>query len=202
MTRTRLAILISGGGSNMQALLRAAEDPAFPAQPVLVLANRPDAGGLAAATERGILTLAIDHKAFGKDREGFERAIDAALRAEQVELVALAGFMRVLTPWFVGRWAGRMINIHPSLLPKYKGLGTHRRAIDAGEAVAGCSVHWVTSGVDEGAVIAQAEVAVRPGDTEETLAARVLCAEHDLYPRAVRLVCAALSDGKVNPPKP
>lgn len=189
MTRLRLAILISGRGSNMEALLSAAEDPAYPAKPVLVASNRPDAKGLETAAAAGIPTLAIDHKLYGKDREAFERALDKALTDAGTEIIALAGFMRVLTPWFVTRWEGRMINIHPSLLPKYKGLDTHQRAIDAGDTEAGCTVHWVSAGVDEGEIIAQAAVRVLPGDTAETLAARTLPEEHKLYPRALALAC-------------
>jgi len=189
MTRLNLAILISGRGSNMEALLSAAEDPAYPAKPVLVASNRPDAKGLETAAASGIPTLAIDHKLYGKDREAFERALDKALTEAGTEIIALAGFMRVLTPWFVTRWEGRMINIHPSLLPKYKGLDTHQRAIDAGDAEAGCSVHWVSAGVDEGEIIAQAAVPILPGDTADTLAARTLPEEHKLYPRALALAC-------------
>ena len=189
MTRLNLAILISGRGSNMEALLSAAEDPAYPAKPVLVASNRPDAKGLETAAASGIPTLAIDHKLYGKDREAFERALDKALNEAGTEIIALAGFMRVLTPWFVTRWEGRMINIHPSLLPKYKGLDTHQRAIDAGDAEAGCSVHWVSAGVDEGEIIAQAAVPILPGDTADTLAARTLPEEHKLYPRALALAC-------------
>lgn len=189
MTRLRLAILISGRGSNMEALLSAAEDPAYPAKPVLVASNRPDAKGLGTAAAAGIPTLAIDHKLYGKDREAFERELDKALTDAGTEIIALAGFMRVLTPWFVTRWEGRMINIHPSLLPKYKGLDTHQRAIDAGDAEAGCTVHWVSAGVDEGEIIAQAAVPILPGDTADTLAARTLPEEHRLYPRALALAC-------------
>ncbi len=189
MTRLKLAILISGRGSNMEALLSASEDPDYPARPVLVASNRPDAKGLETAAAAGIPTLAIDHKLYGKDREAFERALDKALTDAGTEIIALAGFMRVLTPWFVTRWEGRMINIHPSLLPKYKGLDTHQRAIDAGDAEAGCTVHWVSAGVDEGEIIAQAAVPILPGDTAETLAARTLPEEHKLYPRALALAC-------------
>lgn len=192
MTRLNLAILISGRGSNMQALLQAAENPDFPAKPVLVLSNRPDAKGLDTAAAAGIPALTIDHTRYGKDREAFERALDAALTQAGTEIIALAGFMRVLTPWFVTRWAGRMINIHPSLLPKYKGLHTHQRAIEAGDAEAGCTVHWVSPGVDEGAIIAQAAIPILPGDTPDTLAARILPEEHRLYPRALAIACARL----------
>jgi phosphoribosylglycinamide formyltransferase 1 len=176
----------------MEALLKAAEDPAFPAKPVLVASNRPDAKGLETAANAGIPTRAIDHKLYGKDREAFERALDKALTDAGTEIIALAGFMRVLTPWFVTRWEGRMINIHPSLLPKYKGLDTHQRAIDAGDAEAGCTVHWVSAGVDEGEIIAQAAVPILPGDTADSLAARTLPEEHRLYPRALAIACARL----------
>jgi formyltetrahydrofolate-dependent phosphoribosylglycinamide formyltransferase len=192
MTRLKLAILISGRGSNMEALLQAAEDPGYPAQPVLVASNRLDAKGLETAASAGIATAFVDHKLYGKDREAFERALDAILEEAGTEIIALAGFMRVLTPWFVDKWAGRMINIHPSLLPKYKGLHTHQRAIDAGDAEGGCSVHWVSAGVDDGEVIAQARVPIQPGDTEDTLAARVLVEEHKLYPQALAMACQRL----------
>ncbi len=186
MTRLKTAILISGRGSNMRAILAAAKASDYPAAPTLVLSNRPAAEGLTHAAEHGIATAAIDHKPFGKDREAFERAMQNVLLTHEIEMIVLAGFMRILTPWFVGRWTGRMINIHPSLLPKYPGLNTHQRAIDAGDAEAGCSVHWVTEGVDQGDVIAQARVTIRPDDTAETLAARILPEEHKLYPEAVR----------------
>ncbi|MEQ1609839.1 MAG: phosphoribosylglycinamide formyltransferase [Hyphomonadaceae bacterium] len=182
MTRTRLGILISGRGSNMEALLKAAQDPAWPCEPVLVLANKPDAGGLEKARGFGVKAVAVDHKIYGKDREAFERAMNDVLEREGVELVALAGFMRVLTPWFVNQWAGRLLNIHPALLPKYPGVNTHSRALAAGDLVHGCTVHQVTAGVDEGPVIGSAEVDVLAGDTETVLAARVLKAEHVLYP--------------------
>ena len=185
MTRIPLAILISGRGSNMAALLKAAEDPDWPGDPVLVLSNRPGAKGLETAAAAGIATETVDHKPFGKDREAFERALDAVLIRHGIEFIALAGFMRVLTHWFVRRWSGRLVNIHPSLLPKYPGLDTHARAIAAGDRLAGCSVHHVTEGVDEGEVIDQESVAILPGDTPETLAARVLVKEHELYPRAL-----------------
>ena len=185
MTRTRLAIFISGRGSNMDALLKATEDPGYPAEPVLVLSNRPDAAGLQVAAAAGVPTACIDHRPFGQDREAFERAIQATLEGHDVAFIALAGFMRVLSPWFVSRWAGRMVNIHPSLLPKHKGLNTHARAIAAGDREAGCTVHWVSDGVDEGAIIARARVPIRPSDTPETLAARILPEEHRLYPLAL-----------------
>lgn len=187
MNRLRTAILISGRGSNMQAILKASTSSDYPANPILVLSNRPQVAGLDQAKRLGIATLTVDHRPFGKDREAFERAMQAMLLEHRVEMIVLAGFMRILTPWFVRQWPRRMINIHPSLLPKYPGLNTHQRAIEAGDQEAGCSVHWVTEGVDEGDVIAQARVPVEPGDTAETLAARILPQEHALYPRAVKL---------------
>jgi phosphoribosylglycinamide formyltransferase-1 len=178
--RKRVAVLISGRGSNLKSLMDADQD-AY--QIVLVASNIEDAGGLAIAREAGIATFAKSHK--GLKRAGFDALIDEQLRAHGIEAVALAGYMRILSEDFVARWAGRMLNIHPSLLPLYKGLDTHARAIDAGDAEAGCSVHIVTAGLDEGPVIAQARVPILPGDTPETLAARVLVEEHRLYPRAL-----------------
>lgn len=186
MSRLRTAILISGRGSNMRAILTASNSPDFPADPVLVLSNRPEAAGLEQAARLGVATESIDHRPYGKDREAFERAMQVVLLDHRVEMIVLAGFMRILTPWFVRQWPRRMINIHPSLLPKYPGLNTHQRAIEAGDHEAGCSVHWVTEGVDEGDVIAQARVSIEPGDSAETLAGRILTQEHLLYPRAVK----------------
>lgn len=154
----------------------------FPARPVLVLSNRPDAGGLAKAAERGIPTAVVDHRDFSEDRAAFESAIDAELEQAGAEIVCLAGFMRVLKPEFVSRWQGRMLNIHPSLLPKYRGLDTHARALAAGDAEHGCSVHEVTAELDGGPILGQARVPVLPGDTPESLAQRVLPMEHRLYP--------------------
>lgn len=185
----RVAVLISGTGSNLRALVEAS-DPSY--EVALVLSNRPEAAGLALAAERGIPTLALPHAPYGKDRQAHEAAVDAALRDHDIEVVALAGYMRVLTPWLVGRWSGRMLNIHPSLLPKYPGLDTHRRAIESGDAEAGCTVHLVSEGVDEGPVLDQARVPVLEGDTPETLAARVLEAEHRLYPAALSRFCGEL----------
>ena len=187
-SKIRTAIFISGRGSNMMALVEAAKAQDFPAEFVLVVSNDPNAAGLAWAAERGIKTLAVDHKPFGKDREAHERAIDAAIDAEGVEFICLAGYLRVLTPFLVDRWAGKMINIHPALLPAFKGLHTHERAIEAGAVEHGATVHWVSSGVDEGEIIAQARVPVLAGDTAEVLAARVLAEEHKLYPAALRQV--------------
>jgi phosphoribosylglycinamide formyltransferase-1 len=184
-----VAVLISGRGSNMASLIEAASDPAYPAAVALVLSNRPGAGGLAHAAAAGIATLVVDHKAF-PDREGFERALDRALSEARAELVCLAGFMRVLTPSFVERWRGRMLNVHPSLLPLFKGLGTHARALAAGVRVHGCTVHYVVPELDSGPIVAQEAVPVRWDDTEATLAARVLEAEHRLYPQALAAVAA------------
>lgn len=180
--KTKVAALISGRGSNMEALVRAAQDPACPFEIALVLANKADAGGLATAQAAGIEALCVPSKPFGKDREAHERAVDGALRERGIQVIALAGYMRILTPFLVDAWEGRMLNIHPSLLPKYPGLDTHARAIAAGEAEAGCTVHLVTAGVDEGPILGQARVAIQPGDDDHALAARVLVEEHKLYP--------------------
>ncbi len=181
----RVAILISGGGSNMVALAESMAGD-HPARPVLVLSNDPEAGGLAKAAAMGIATAAVDHRPFGKDRAGFEAELLKPLAKAAPDIVCLAGFMRVLTPGFVNHFAGRMLNIHPSLLPKYPGLHTHQRALDAGDAEAGCTVHEVTPVLDDGPVLGQARVPVMPGDTAETLAARVLVQEHRLYPAVLR----------------
>ncbi len=181
----RVAILISGGGSNMVALAESMAGD-HPARPVLVLSNDPEAGGLAKAAAMGIATAAVDHRPFGKDRAGFEAELLKPLMEAAPDIVCLAGFMRVLTPGFVNHFAGRMLNIHPSLLPKYPGLHTHQRALDAGDAEAGCTVHEVTPVLDDGPVLGQARVPVMPGDTAETLAARVLVQEHRLYPAVLR----------------
>jgi phosphoribosylglycinamide formyltransferase-1 len=180
--KTRVAILISGAGSNMAALIDAARAPDYPAEIAVVIANNPEAGGLNIARGYGIPAEVIDHRPFGKDREAHERAIDTVLRAHGVEIVALAGYMRVLTPWLVGQWAGKMLNIHPSLLPLYPGLHTHARAIAAGDAEAGCTIHLVTEGVDDGPILGQAVVPIMAGDTPASLAERVKVAEHALYP--------------------
>ncbi len=189
----RVAVLISGAGSNMAALIDAgrAKDAAF--EVVLVVSNRPDAGGLAVADAKGVTVVAVDHAPFGADREAHERAVDAALTEAGVKVVALAGYMRLLTPWLVKRWAGRMLNVHPSLLPLYPGLGTHARALAAGDAEAGCSIHLVTDGVDEGPVLAQARVPVLADDTPDSLSQRVRVAEHALYPQTLAAFCRGLS---------
>ena len=183
--RTRVAVLISGRGSNMTALIEAARDPDYPAAVALVLSNEPEAAGLRAAAEAGIPTAVLDHRPHGRDREAHERAIDVALREAGIELVCLAGYMRLLTPWLVRRWEGRMLNIHPSLLPAFPGLHTHERALAAGVRLHGCTVHLVTEAMDAGPILGQAAVAVRADDTADTLAARVLAQEHGLYPAAL-----------------
>ena len=192
--RVPTAVLISGRGSNMTALLRAAADPAFPARIVRVLSNRPDAPGLAVARAFGVPASVVDHRPWRGDRAGHEAAIVAALAADGVELVCLAGYMRLLTPLLVGHFAGRMLNIHPSLLPAFPGLRTHERALAAGVKLHGCTVHLVTEGMDEGPILAQAAVPVLVGDTPETLAARVLAQEHALYPTALAQRAWALPD--------
>lgn len=191
--RARVAVLISGRGSNMAALLAAATDPAYPAEVVLVLANKAGAAGLATAQAAGIATAVVESRAFKGDRAGFEAAMQAVLERHGVELVALAGFMRVLTEGFVTRWFGRLVNIHPSLLPSFPGLETHERALAAGVRLHGCTVHLVSPGVDEGPILAQAAVPVLAGDDADSLAARVLAQEHRLYPAAL----AWLATGRV-----
>jgi phosphoribosylglycinamide formyltransferase-1 len=187
--KKRVAILISGGGSNMLRLL-GSMDADHPAEPVLVLSNRPDAGGLAKADALGVPTAVVDHRPFHGDRPAFEAALQQALQAAKPDILCLAGFMRILTPGFTRAWAGRMLNIHPSLLPKYPGLHTHERAIEAGDTEAGCSVHEVTEDLDAGPILGQARVPIRPGDTPDTLAARVLDQEHRLYPAVLRRFAA------------
>lgn len=189
MTR-RVAILISGGGSNMMALLRDMEMGDHPACAVLVASNDPGAGGLAKAAALGVATVAVDHRPFGADRAAFEAALMRPILAVGADLICLAGFMRVLTPGFVEPFAGRMLNIHPSLLPLYPGLHTHARALAAGDAEAGCTVHEVTPVLDDGPILGQARVPVLPDDTAETLAARVLVQEHRLYPAVLRRFAA------------
>lgn len=194
--RKRVAVLISGRGSNMLALMEAARARDYPAEIVLVISNRVDAPGLGHARGQGIPTAAIDHRAFAT-REAFDQAIDTALKAAQVDLVALAGFMRLQSSGFAEAWAGRQINIHPSLLPLFKGLHPQRQALEAGVRISGCTVHFVTPELDSGPIIAQAAVPVVAGDTEDSLSARILLAEHQLYPQALALVAtgAARLDG-------
>ena len=182
--KKRVAVLISGSGSNMASLIAAGQAEA-PYEVVVVISNVADVAGLEKARAAGVEALTVEHKPFGKDREAHEREIDALLVERNVEVIALAGYMRLLTPWLVQKWAGRMLNIHPSLLPLYPGLNTHARAIEAGDAEAGCTVHIVTEGVDEGPVLGQARVSILPGDTPETLAQRVKATEHTLYPQTL-----------------
>jgi phosphoribosylglycinamide formyltransferase 1 len=182
----RVAILISGGGSNMLSLLHAMGQGGHPCTPVLVASNDPAAGGLSKAAALGVATAAVDHRPFGRDRAGFEAALLQPLLAAQPDILCLAGFMRILTPDFIRRFEGRMLNIHPSLLPKYPGLHTHQRALDAGDRTAGCTVHEVIAELDAGPILGQASVPVLPGDTAESLAARVLVEEHRLYPATLR----------------
>lgn len=188
----RLGVLISGRGSNLQALIDACATAGFPARIALVLSNKPDAAGLSRAQAVGIPTAVVNHRDF-PDRENFERAVDAKLQAAGVELLCLAGFMRVLTAWFVSRWQGKLINIHPSLLPSFPGVDTHARALTAGVRFSGCTVHYVVPDVDAGPIILQAAVPVLAADTPDSLAARILQAEHRAYPFAVRLI----AEGKV-----
>lgn len=185
MSHKRVAILISGGGSNMVSLVDSMTDD-HPARPCLVLSNDANAGGLTKAAERSIPTASVDHRPFKGDRAAFEAELLKPLEEAQPDIVCLAGFMRVLTGDFVSRFQGRMLNIHPSLLPKYKGLNTHARAIEAGDAEHGCSVHEVTAALDDGPILGQARVDIEPGDTSEALAARVLVWEHKLYPAVLR----------------
>jgi phosphoribosylglycinamide formyltransferase-1 len=184
----RVAILISGGGSNMAALV-ASMTAGHPARPVLVVSNEPGVRGLDLAAAQGIATACVPHRDH-PDRAGFEAALTGVIEAARPDLICLAGFMRILTPAFVTRHAGRLLNIHPSLLPKYPGLHTHARALAAGDAEAGCTVHEVTAALDAGPILGQARVPVRPDDTEDTLAARVLSAEHILYPAVLARVAA------------
>jgi phosphoribosylglycinamide formyltransferase 1 len=197
--RKRTAILISGRGSNMMSLVDAARAENYPAEIVTVISNRPGAAGISWAEAQGIKTVVIDHKAY-KSREAFEKQLEQALVSAKADIVALAGFMRIMTPAFAGRWQDRMINIHPSLLPNFKGLHTHEQALAAGVKIAGCTVHFVSAEMDAGPIIAQAAVPVLDGDTAVSLGARVLAAEHNLYPAALRLVAsgrARLKGGKV-----
>ncbi len=188
MSRKRVAVLISGRGSNMAALIDAAKDKSYPAEIVLVLSNQPEAGGLVTARDNGIATAVVEHAAFGKDRAAFDAAMQKVLEAHRIDIVCLAGFMRLLSPGFVGLWQHRMLNIHPALLPAFKGLDTHKRALEAGAKRHGATVHFVVPEMDAGPIIMQGAVAVRDDDTEDSLAARVLAVEHRIYPEALRLV--------------
>lgn len=193
MARKRVAVLISGRGSNLAALIEAAKDSSYPAEIVLVVSNRPQAEGIVYARGAGIATTIIDHTDYGKNREAFEQALQAVLEGSGIEIVCLAGFMRLLTPWFIGRWQGRMLNIHPALLPNFKGLHTHEQALSAGATSHGATVHFVTADMDAGPTICQAAVPVLDGDTTETLAERVLAVEHKIYPLALKW----LAEGKL-----
>lgn len=190
MARKRVAILISGRGSNMTALIAAAAAKDFPAEIALVLSNRPDAGGLATAQSHGIPTAVVDHTTFGKNRAAFESAMQAEIERAKIELVCLAGFMRLLTPDFVNRWRDRLINIHPALLPSFRGLDTHERALADGVRIHGATVHFVVPDMDAGPIIIQGAVPVYQDDTVAALAARVLAVEHRIYPQALRLVAS------------
>ncbi len=193
MSRKRVAVLISGRGSNLAALIAAAKDKNYPAAIALVASNRPDAAGLSLARTAGIATEVVDHTQFGKDRAAFERVLQAALTKHRIDLICLAGFMRLLSADFVGQWQERMLNIHPALLPAFKGLDTHKRVLAAGVKIHGATVHFVVPEMDSGPIVAQGAVAVRPDDNEQTLAARVLAVEHRIYPLALKL----LAEGRV-----
>ena len=187
MSRTRTAILISGRGSNMEALIAAARDPDYPAEIALVLSNRPDAAGLATARAAGIAVAAVDHKIYA-GREDFERSMQAMLEIHRIALICMAGFMRLVTPWFIGQWQGRMLNVHPALLPAFRGLDTHARALAEGVKIHGCTVHFVVPAMDEGPILAQTAVPVLDTDTAESLGRRVLAQEHLIYPAALARV--------------
>jgi phosphoribosylglycinamide formyltransferase 1 len=193
MTRKRVAILISGRGSNMAALIEAATAPDYPAEIALVVSNRPDAGGLALARAAGVTTAVLDHKPFGKDRAAFDAALQAILDQHRVELICLGGFMRLFTAQFTRAWYGRMLNIHPSLLPAFPGLDPHGQALRAGAKTSGATVHFVIPETDAGPIVMQESVPVYPDDTPDTLAARVLEVEHRIYPRALR----ELAEGRI-----
>ena len=188
MSRKRVAVLISGRGSNMAALIEAAKAKDYPAEIVLVVSNRPEAGGLLVARTAGIATETVDHTKFSGDRNRFEHEIQSLLEKYRIEIICLAGFMRLLTANFLERWQWRILNIHPALLPDFKGLDTHKRVIDAGVKIHGATVHFVVPELDSGPVIAQGAINVRPGDSEEALAVRVLKVEHRIYPLALKLV--------------
>ncbi len=193
MSRKRVAVLISGRGSNMAALIEAAKDKDYPAEIALVLSNKVDAAGLDIARAAGVATEVVDHTAYGKDRAAFDTAMQAVLVKHRIDIVCLAGFIRLLTPGFVAQWPHRMLNIHPSLLPAFKGLDTHKRALEAGAPIHGASVHFVVAELDAGPIIVQAAVTVRKDDDETALAARVLGQEHRIYPLALKL----LAEGRI-----
>jgi formyltetrahydrofolate-dependent phosphoribosylglycinamide formyltransferase len=189
VSKKRVAVLISGRGSNMTALIKAAQEASYPAEIVTVIANKADAGGLETARAQGIPAISIPHRDYASKRE-HETAISTALHASKADIVCLAGYMRLISPEFVGEWEGRMLNIHPSLLPLFKGLHTHKQVLESGMRVHGCTVHFVTAGMDEGPIIAQTPVPVNTGDTPDLLAERVLSVEHDTYVRALALVAS------------
>ncbi len=191
MIKKRVGVLISGGGSNMHALIKASRATDYPAEIVCVVSNKPEAGGLKIGQSEGIATHVVNHKNHAT-REDFDTALNAYLQSQKLDIIACAGFMRIMTPILISPWQGRMINIHPSLLPLYKGLHTHERAIADGQSEAGCTVHYVTLELDDGPVIAQTRVPILQGDTAETLAARVLIEEHKLYPAALAKVATGL----------
>lgn len=191
MEKIPAAVLISGNGSNLQALIDAAGAADYPAAVALVISNNPEAYGVRRAQAAGIPALVIPHKAY-PSREAFDAAMQAALRAHGIQIICLAGFMRLLSPWFVAQWSGRLLNIHPSLLPQFKGAHAVRDALAAGAAESGCTVHWVTEELDAGPILAQARVPVLPGDSEESLHARIHALEHALYPAALKTACKAL----------
>jgi phosphoribosylglycinamide formyltransferase-1 len=193
MIRKRVAVLISGRGSNMTSLIEAAKAPSYPAEIALVISNRAQAAGLARAAADGVPTMVIDHRPHGQDRAAFERLLQTALDEQRIDLVCLGGFMRLFTPAFAEHWRGRMINIHPTLLPAFRGLDPHRQALEAGVKISGATVHFVVPDTDAGPIIAQAAVPVREGDSALTLAARVLAVEHRVYPLALKL----LAEGRV-----
>ena len=199
MTKLQLGVLISGRGSNLQALIDACTETDYPAEIVIVISNRADAKGLDRARAADIPTRVIEHTAYG-DRESFDRDVDAALRTAGAQLICLAGFMRILSAWFVGQWPDRVVNIHPSLLPAFKGTDSHAQALAGGVKISGCTVHFVSPEMDAGPIILQAAVPVLADDDEDSLAARVLTAEHQCYPRAVRLIAenrVIVEDGRV-----
>lgn len=202
MSRVRTAVLISGRGSNLSALIEASRDSDYPAEIALVISNKEDAAGLVVARDAGVPTKIIAHKTFAS-REDFDAAVDTALREANIALVCEAGFMRIHSEWFVKRWQGRLLNVHPSLLPAFPGIRVHQQALDAGVKVSGCTVHFIVAELDSGPIIAQAAVPVLGGDTAETLAARILIEEHRIYPQALRMVAEGnimLRDGRAVPP--
>jgi phosphoribosylglycinamide formyltransferase-1 len=204
VSKVRTAVLLSGRGSNLKSLIEAARAADYPAEIALVVSNKEDAGGLALAREAGIATKVISHKVFGS-REEFDAAIDAALNEAKITLVAEAGFMRIHSAWFATKWEGKLLNIHPSLLPAFPGIHVHQQALDAGVKISGCTVHFLTPELDSGAIIAQAAVPVLAGDTADTLAARIIVEEHKLYPEALALVAEGkviLKDGRAVSPSP